>query len=810
MIKEKEIINRPHLNLNIMKSVTKTIFTFLLLSLSMNLLADENKTSDFGIKGFMCKNKTSVNYYFPDDSSISNKNYVCYLIDDADQYVTFSVFSEDKKNEIVASEKFMFDADSYVYAVYEIIDNDGVAHLECVGFSMESNAERKDVKLNDVYYPTPLVKEDDDTRNVMMGYIEGTALTEPLWFNKDMNIKTWDINKYNFIQGEAPATVHPTLWRMESLNNVDGIFQVLPMVENGGKDGIIYQARSYDLATMSFVKSENGWIIIDPLSSSEGAAAAWDAFKKNVDENAKVSAILVTHSHVDHYNGIKGIIDPNSIWEISQEEYIKLSANPKKLAKAAEGKVLFVAPDGFYDEAISENLYLGTSMKRRALYMYGILLPADSYGHVGSGLGKAATIATAGKLFEPSFELQCEENGLKDLYIDGLNFRFQNVPGTEAPAEFHIFIKEYKTLCPGENVTYTMHNLLTSRGAKVRDPKAFGNAIGEAMDIADEYFDGEIQVLLGTHHWPTWGNDNIKNMMTKQRDMYYYFNNQVIHMINKGMNMEEIAEEFTLPESLNSEYYNRGYYGTINHNVKAVVQHYAGWWDGNPANYYRYPEEEVAKRFVEDMGGEDAVMEKARQYFMKGDYRWTIELTKQLVFSNPENKEARYLQADAMEQLAYSFESGSWRNIFLSGAMELRNGGMAGKTPKSAAIKNAVNTMLTMSPEYIFEYYSILLDGAKAGKDNVDYSLNIKIGQDCYNLHLVNGVLHYKKIDKPAEYVSFVNVEEFVNNFKKRMTMYNPDNAENAATTTDYDPMDVFYRYFEILDIGWNIIEPLK
>lgn len=782
---------------------------FMLFSLNINLSADENQTINVGIKGFMCKNLTSLKY-MSDTSGVSDVDYISFDIKDVNnQHVVFSVISEDGKHELVASEKFLYNADSYVYAVYEIVEKDGVNQLKYIGFSMESNAERKKVKLNDVYYPAPLLK-DCYTQNVTMGYVEGSALTEPLWFNKEKGLKAWDINKYDFMQGESPTTVHPTLWRMEQLNNINGIFQVLPVVEKGGTDGFIYQARSYNLATMSFVKSQNGWIIIDPMSSAESATAAWEAFKKNVDENAKITAILVTHSHIDHYNGIMGIIDPETIWEISQDEYIKLSKNPKKLAKVSEGKVLFVAPDGFYDEAISENLYVGTSMGRRALYMYGSLLPTDEYGHVGSGLGKSVPLTMTGELFEPSFELKCEKDGLKDLCIDGINLRFQNVPGTEAPAEFHIFIKEYNTLCPGENVTYTMHNLLTSRGAKVRDAKAFGKAIDDAMTIAEDYFDGNLEVLLGTHHWPTWGKDNCIEMMSKQRDMYYYFNNQVIHMLNKGMNMEEIAEVFTLPESLHSEYYNRGYYGTINHNVKAVVQRYVGWWDGNPANYYKYPEEEVAKRFVEDMGGEDAVLEKAQQYFMKEDYRWTVELTKQLVFNNPENKAARYLLADALEQLAYSFESGTWRNIFLSGAMDLRNGGISGLIPNSMKIKNAAKNMLNQSPEHIFEYYSILLDGDKAGKDNIDYSLDIKIADDCYNLHLVNGVLHYKKIEKSTESVKFANVEEFVNNFTKRMTMYKPDNAENVVTTTDYDPMDIFYRYFEIFDIGWNIIEPLE
>lgn len=676
----------------------------------------------------------------------------------------------------------------------------------------------KRVKLTPDFYPAPLQKDPTpEFENAMRGYVEGTALTDTIWMNKAAKLPAWNMPSFEFIQGDAPATVHPTLWTMEKLNNINGLFQVLPKVEKGGKEGVIYQIRSYDLATMSFIKGKTGWIVVDPLTGKENAAAGWAQFKEKVDPHAKVSAVIFTHSHVDHYKGVEGIIRADDIWQIAQEDYTKIADNAKKVAKKSQGKVLVVAPTGFYNEAMSENLLMGNCMERRGVYMYGTFTPANQYQHVGTGLGKKVFISS-GSLLKPSFEVVPTNGKTCELVIDGLHFLFQNVPGTEAPAEFHFMVKEYKTLCPGENVCHTMHNLLTPRGAKVRNAKAFGDAINEAMQLADEYLEGDIQVLLGVHHWPTWGNEACRDIMSKQRDMYYYFNNQVIHMLNKGMNMTEIAEEFTLPASLSNEYYNRGYYGTINHNVKAVAQFYAGWWDGNPANYFTYPEAEEAKRFVADMGGEEAVLAKAYQYFKKGDFRWTVELTKQLVFNNPQNKEARYLQADALEQLGYSFEAGTWRNIFLTGASDLRNGGIAGFRTDAQTIQGLAANMRVMQPEFIFEYFAILLDGSKAGADNANVAVTVKIADAYYQLHLCNGVLHAAEVGATANALEFESVGAFVDDFAARMSVLaNVASGTSTGTVTDgvvaatdASPLDQIYQYFELFEPGWNVIEPLN
>ncbi len=492
----------------------------------------------------------------------------------------------------------------------------------------------------------------------------------------------WNMEGYQFLnETNAPASVNPSLWRQERLNNINGLFEVL--------SNKIYQVRSYDLATMSFVKTAGGWIVIDPLTSTETARAGLALLRSHVSSQPVV-AILSTHSHIDHYGGVSGIL-------ASEGKPIAPDATPAGSA----GKILYYAPDGFYEEALSENLYLGNSMFRRSDYMYGSYLSKGPYGHVGSGLGKTTGFG-ASLLYRPSAEIV--SNG--PVFIDGLEVVFQLAPGTEAPAEMHIFFPAYGALCPGENVSHTMHNLLTSRGAKVRDAKAFAYYIDEAINL----FGPSVTMLIGTHHWPVWGNERCLKILRDQRDLYRYFNDQVIRMLNNGMNMEAIAESFELPAALAGEFYNRGYYGTLNHNVKAVAQRYVGWWDGNPANYYKYPESLAARKYVDFMGGESAVIAKARQSYAQGDYRWVAEVMQHVVFANPANQEAKNLQADAFEQLGYSFESGTWRNIFLSGAEELRNGTL-GPPVTGSSVSGSLGAM---PPSLIFDYLSTLVKGKEA------------------------------------------------------------------------------------------------
>lgn len=648
-------------------------------------------------------------------------------------------------------------------------------------------------KLNDWYYPAVeqlMYQEKDDWNDAKKGYIEETALTASIPNEHDNKMKAWDIQSYNFMNGEkAPKTVHPYLWRMEQLNNINGLFKVCDTV---------YQIRSFDLSTMSIVKSKNGWMVIDPLCGSENARAGWKIFKEKVDLNANLVSIFITHSHVDHYKGALELIQSEGkklLAPALQEKFKDYAYEP--------AYVPIIAPHGFYDESVSENLYLGNCMSRRAVYMYGSALPRSEYGHVGAGLGKTVG-STTGNIPVPSVEIYPEEEGLAHLKVDEVKVTLQDVPGTEAPAEMHIYFPDMKVLCPGENVTHTMHNLLTPRGAKVRDPKAFGKAIDDAMRLFPD-----TEIIIGTHHWPVWGNAKCMEIMEKQRDMYYFFNNQVIHLLNKGMNMEEIASVFQLPDSLNREYYNRGYYGTTNHNVKAVAQRYIGWWDGNPANYFKYTDSETAERFVEDMGGAKEVLDKAKKRFEEGDYRWTMELTKQIVFdqsgkSDKETQlEAKRLEADAMEQLGYSFEGGTWRNIFLSGAFELRGKKLGAEVDKQKLVDQLKATLNTLPIEYMFEYLTTLIDGFEAAKSE-GFAATIHftdVPSSIYYIWLKNGVFHYQ-LNKDVigqNIVSFKNQADFI----QELCSYLKNKTDNYA-------LKEIFKYIDLTTNDWNIIEPLE
>lgn len=641
------------------------------------------------------------------------------------------------------------------------------------------------------------------------GFIEGTALVEPV---KNGDIPVWDISPYvEAMKGkECPPTVHPSLWQQEQMNNISGLFRV-PCKGFSGKNNettSIYQLRGYSISTMSFVQSENGWIVIDPLDGRENMKAGLKIFRKKVSKEPIV-AIIVTHSHADHYMGIDAILfeDEKSPLEITGLEEPGLAE-----IYYSEGKVAIVAPDGFYNEAVSENFYLGNSMARRAGYMYGSVLIAadriDEKGHLGTGLGKTVSIPT-GTLHAPSLELKMKD-GKKDraLLIDGLEVVFQDAPGTEAPAEFHVFFPAYGAFCPGENVTHTMHNLLTPRGAKVRNPKAFA----EAIDYALEEYGEKTEVIIGTHHWSVQGGEACREMLVKQRDMYRFFNDQVIRKANMGMNPEEIAESFRLPESLDKYFYNRGYYGTVNHNVKAVFQYYVGWWDGNPANYFKLPDVEQARLYV-DLIGENKLMEKAGEYFKKGEFRFVLEILKHVVFTNPYNEQACHLQADAVEQLGYSFEAGTWRNIFLTGALELRNGYQTNKGEndrKKEFIAKKAEEMKKLSPAYIFELLSTMVKAECIKNTDTDFfkiiiSFTTDEMPDFYAIDLENSVLHYKRI-LPEENTPDVEctIEEFAEKYKQIST-----DLLDGRIPDGNKVLIEFFSFLDVFDTKWNIVFPL-
>ncbi|EIY4988290.1 alkyl/aryl-sulfatase [Klebsiella quasipneumoniae] len=538
-----------------------------------------------------------------------------------------------------------------------------------------------------------------DFNNAHQGFI---APLPPAMLKGDQGNIIWDPAKYHFVkEGEkAPDTVNPSLWRQSQLLNIGGLFKVT--------DGV-YQIRNLDLSNMTIIEGKTGITIIDPLLSAEPAKEALALYFAHRPKKPVV-AVLFTHSHVDHYGGIRGVVDE---------------------ADVKAGKVKIYAPAGFMEEAVSENIMAGTAMSRRASYMYGNLLKPDAKGQVGAGLGTTTSAGTV-TLIPPTNYIT--HTGQQEV-IDGLTYDFMMAPGSEAPSEMLWYVKEKKMIEAAEDVTHTLHNTYSLRGAKIRDPLAWSKYINAAIDR----WGSDAEVIIAQHHWPTWGNDNIVKLMKGQRDMYRYINDQTLRMANLGMTRDEIAANFKLPDPLEKQWSSRGYYGSVSHDVKATYVFYLGWFDGNPATLDELPPEQAAKKFVEYMGGADAIMQKAKADYQQGNYRWVAQVTSKIVFADPNNQQARHLEADALEQLGYQAEAGTWRNFYLTGAQELRNGVQKLPTPNTAS----PDTVRAMTPEMFFDYLGVHLNGEKAGAAKAVF--NIDLGKDGgkYKLELENGVLNH-------------------------------------------------------------------
>ena len=448
----------------------------------------------------------------------------------------------------------------------------------------------------------------------------------------------WNTADFDFMRDheQAPDSVHPSLWRHGRLNAVHGLFEVAPDV---------WQCRGYDISNITFIKGKNGWIVIDPLTTAATAAACLELANQKLGSRP-VTAVLYTHSHADHYGGILGVTTREDV---------------------DAGNVRILAPEGFLREAVSENLLAGPVMNRRALYQFGILLPKGPLGHVDCGLGKTIPLAQ-GDLIGPTEEISLTGT---ELDIDGVRVIFQNTPGTEAPAEMNFLFPDHGALCIAENCTHTLHNALPFRGAQVRDTLIWSKYIQEALDI----FGDRIDLVFSTHNWPRFGRDDAVQYLELQRDLYRWVHDQTLRRMNHGETQREIAEDLVLPDCFSRHGHTRGYYGTIQHNAKAIYQRYIGWYDGNPSNLNPHTPAESGKRYVAAMGGADAVVKQARSAFDEGDYRWVTELLNHVVFAAPEHEGARLLQADSYEQLGYQSESGPWRDSYLMAAMELRNAG---------------------------------------------------------------------------------------------------------------------------------------
>jgi len=481
----------------------------------------------------------------------------------------------------------------------------------------------------------------------------------------------WNLPAYRFLDGEdAPPTVNPSLWRMARLNMNHGLFEVATGV---------YQVRGFDIANMTVIEGAHGLIVIDPLTATETARAALELYYAHRPRRPVV-ALIYSHSHVDHYGGVKGVISE---------------------ADVRAGRVQVIAPAGFLDAVAGENVLAGNPMARRAQFQFGGLLRPGPRGQVDAGLGKAVARGTM-SLIAPTRDITAP---LETHRIDGVEIVFQLAPGTEAPAEMHLFMPAGGVLNMAENATRHLHNFCPLRGAVVRDPRLWAHYLAEALELFGE----QAEVLIGQHHWPTWGRARIREFLAQQRDLYKYVHDQTVRLMNHGWKPAEIAEALDLPPELAREWPMRGYYGTVSHNAKAVYQRYLSWYDGNPANLNALPPVEAAKKAVAYMGGAEAVLTQAREDFARGEYRWVAQVANQVVFAEPDNKAARALCADAFEQLGYQAESATWRNAYLSGARELRHGvaQLAPRPMLSPELLIAVNTST------LFDFIAVRLDPAR-------------------------------------------------------------------------------------------------
>ena len=547
-----------------------------------------------------------------------------------------------------------------------------------------------------------------DFENAQKGFI---AKQDVVTIKNEKGDVVWDLEaykKYIGLDKPSPDTVNPSLWRNAQLNMINGLFEVT--------DGI-YQVRGYDLSNITFIKGDKGWIVFDPLISQETAKAALDFINKELGERP-VTGVFYSHSHLDHFGGVRGVVDEKDV---------------------ISGKVPIVASLGFTEHAVSENVIAGNAMGRRAVYMYGSMLPRNEKGGVNGGLGQTTSTGMA-TMIKPTDII--EKTG-EERTIDGVKMVFQYTPGTEAPTEMNIWFPDKKALWMAENTTNTMHNILTLRGAQVRDALKWSSYLQETIDMWGD----DVEVKFQSHHWPMWGQEDIVKYFKTQRDMYKYTHDQTVRLMNQGYIGSEISEMIEFPNEINNTWSSRGYYGTLRHNSRAVYQRYMGWYNGNPSDLNNLPPTDAADKYVEYMGGEETTINKAQADFDKGNYRWVAEVLKHVVFANPESEKGKALLADAYEQMGYQAESGPWRSVYLQGAYELRNGvpGSGGLTTASPdIIKN-------MPPEMLFDYLAVRILPEKAAGKAFVMNMNFTDLDEKYSLYVENSVLnHTKKLaEKP-------------------------------------------------------------
>lgn len=525
----------------------------------------------------------------------------------------------------------------------------------------------------------------------------------------DKGTVVWDLEQYKTYIGDdkpAPDTVNPSLWRNAQLNMKHGLFKVHDK---------IFQVRGYDLSNITFIQGNTGWIVFDPLISAETAKAAFDLVTQHLGRRP-IHAVIYSHSHVDHYGGVRGVVDE---------------------ADVKAKKVQILAPEHFSEHAISENVIAGSAMSRRAVYMYGAILPRNPQGGVNGGLGQTTSVGTSG-LIEPTRFIKTTG---EEVTIDGVKMVFQMTPGTEAPAEMNTYFPDFRAMWMAENSTNTLHNVLTLRGAQVRDPLKWASYLNETINL----YGPNVDVKFQAHHWPQWGNAKIIEYWKKYRDLYKYQHDQAVNLMNKGYTGIEISNMVKLPEELDKQWYNRNYYGTIRHNTRAIYQRYMGFYDGNPSTLDELPPAEAARKYVDYMGGADEIMQKAKSDFDKGEYRWIAMALKHVVFADPNNKGAKELLADAYEQMGYQAESGPWRAEYLQGALELRNG----VPDLQVAVTASPDTIKAMPPEMTFDYFAVRMNGEKAKGKKLALNIQFTDLNKPYALVVENGVLNYATKNVP-------------------------------------------------------------
>ncbi|MDZ4367038.1 MAG: alkyl sulfatase dimerization domain-containing protein [Afipia sp.] len=633
-------------------------------------------------------------------------------------------------------------------------------------FAQSKDAEPASRAVNDTFLKTLPFSDRADYEDAKRGFI--ATLPDGI-IPGPTGKPAFDTKQYDFLKSDqVPATVNPSLWRQAQLNAINGLFKVTERV---------YQVRGLDIANLTIIEGDSGLILIDPLLSNETAKAALDLYLKNRPAKP-VAAVIYTHSHADHFGGAKGVISEDD---------------------AKQGKVKVIAPDGFMEHAVAENVIAGNAMSRRAQYQFGSALPVGDRAQIDTGLGKA--------LARGSISLIPPNDVIKQSYetrnVDGVEIEFHLVPGSEAPSEMIMYFPQFKLLNMAEDATHNMHNLYTIRGAEIRDGRLWSRYINEAI----ARYGDKTDIVIAQHHWPIWDNARVVAFLKKQRDLYKFIHDQTVRLLNHGLTSTEIAEQLKLPPSLANDWAARGYYGTLSHNAKAVYQFYLGWYDANPADLNPLPRAAYAKKQVEYMGGAEATIKRARDDFKAGQYRWVASVMSQVVFADPANKEARELGADALEQLGYQSEAATWRNAYLLGALELRSG----VGPQPPALVNA-ELLKGISIDLAFDFLGVRLNAAKAEGKTIVINWTFTDLNETYVMNLENSALTHtsgRLSDKADASVTLTRAALDAITLKQKTFA---ESVAAGAVSLGGNPLKL-RELFGMLDefsTGFEIVEPKK